>query len=241
MALAWVQTSAEYDAVVVGAFNAAVPALDRALADPTWTALTEQSGDFAALPPAIVVDVDETVLDNSPYQARNLQDARTFEPASWAAWVGEERARAVPGAVGFLSAAKAKGVEVFYVSNRDADQVEASRANLAALGFPDTEDADTFLFRPADGPSAKSPRRAKVAETHRVVLVFGDNLFDFVEGDKPDLAARDAIVTEHAGWWGTRWFMVPNPLYGSWDDALSGYDRAADRHAKRLEALDAAR
>jgi 5'-nucleotidase (lipoprotein e(P4) family) len=244
MALAWVQTSAEYDAIALGAFNAAGPALDRALADPTWTAATEQTGDFAALPPAIVVDVDETVLDNSPYQVRNLEDGAAFEPASWAAWVGEGKARVVPGAAAFLAAAKAKGVDVFYVSNRDADQVEPSRANLAALGFPDTEDADTFLFRPAEGPSRKSPRRAQVAATHRVVLMFGDNLFDFVEGDEPDLAARDALVTDRLAWWGTRWFMIPNPLYGSWDDALAGYERglpADARHARRLESLQDAR
>lgn len=243
MAVAWVQTAAEYDATVLTVYQGAAAALERGLADPAWTALVEQTGEFATLPPAIVVDVDETVLDNSPYQARNVVDGAGFAKESWRAWVAEARGRGVPGASAFLQAADAKGVTVFYVSNRDADQVEPTRANLAALGFPDAEDGDTFLFRPAEGPSGKSLRRAQVATTHRVVLVFGDNLFDFVEADKPDRAARDALVADHLAWWGTRWFMVPNPLYGSWDDALVGYERpdAATRHRARIEALDPAR
>ena len=229
LAVAWQQTSAEYAATARTVYQAALPALDRALADPTWTAATEQLGAEAAtlatLPCAIVVDVDETVLDNSPYQVRNLRDGAGFDKATWGAWVAEAEAEPVPGAAAFLSAAREKGVAVYYLSNRDASQAEATRANLAAQGFPDAEDLDTFLFRPDGGPSAKSPRRTQVAATHRVVLMFGDNLFDFVESERPDLAARDALVAQYGDWWGTRWFALPNPMYGSWDEALQGYER----------------
>jgi acid phosphatase len=243
-ALVWIQTAAEHDAASLTAYHAAASALDRALADPTWTAAVEQTGDFAKLPPAVIVDVDETVLDNSPYQARLALDGTSFDPGTWNQWVADAKGRAIAGAAEFLTLARGKGVDVYYVSNRSADQQEPTRKNLADLGFPDTADLQHFLFRPADGPAAKTVRRAEIAKTHRIVMLFGDNLFDFVEADPPpDLAARDALVTTHLDWWGTRWFVVPNPLYGSWDDVLVGYGHppADQRHEARKKALDPAR
>ncbi len=244
LAVAWVQSSAEYEAAALQVFAAAREDLQRALGDRTWTAALEQSGDFAALPPAIIVDVDETVLDNSAYQARMIADGTEFDPVSWGAWVDERKAGAVPGAVEFLGAASKAGVRVFYISNRDAAQAEATRDNLARLGFPDAAGTETFYFKdPSKGWKDKSSRRAAVSKTHRVIFVFGDNLFDFVEKDKPDLAVRDAMVREST-WWGTRWFMLPNPMYGSWDDALVAYERSVDaaaRRSARLKALNPAR
>ncbi|MCY0994926.1 hypothetical protein OV203_47805 [Nannocystis sp. ILAH1] len=243
-AVAWLQTSAEYEASALQAYGAAGPALERALADTAWTAAVEQQGDFSALPPAIIVDVDETVLDNSAYQARLVASGGEFAPDTWNAWIEERKATGVPGAAAFLSAAAAKGVRVFYVSNRDVPQAEPTRDNLARLGFPDTANLDTFYFRdPARGWKEKSPRRAEVAKKHRVVLMFGDNLFDFVDKDHPTLVERAALVRDHAAWWGTRWFVLPNPMYGSWDDALFNYDRTktkAQKQELRLQSLDPA-
>src|SRR5690606_37324960 len=146
--------------------------------------------------------------------------------------------------VEFLTAAAGRGVRIFYVSNRDAAQAEATRDNLARLGFPDAANLDTFYFRDPDrGWRDKSPRRAEVARAHRVLFLFGDNLFDFVEADKPNRAARAALVRERAAWWGTRWFMLPNPMYGSWDDALIDYDRSkslAEAHEARARSLSRA-
>ncbi|MEZ4316309.1 MAG: HAD family acid phosphatase [Myxococcota bacterium] len=243
MAVVWTQTSAENDAVALTVFRSARMALDLALADPTWTAAVEQTGELAGLVPAIVVDVDETVLDNSPYQARLVRDGGHFEKATWGAWVDEAAAKPIPGAAAFLSDAKARGVDVFYVSNRDVSQEEATRANLAALGFPDAETLEHLRFRPADGDRSKTARRLEIEKTHRIVMMFGDNLFDFMEAEAPDLPARDGIVTDHAEWWGTRWFMLPNPMYGSWDDAVLSYTHpdASAAHEARVEALDPAR
>ncbi len=245
MAVAWVQTSAEYRATSLQAYQAAAAQLERALADRSWTAAVEQTGDFSGLPPAIIVDVDETVLDNSAYQARLVASGGEFEPATWNAWVDERKATAIPGAVEFLGAAAKRGVRVFYVSNRDAAQAEATRDNLARLGFPDSDDLETLYFRDAaKGWKDKSPRRAEVAKTHRVIFVFGDNLFDFEEKDKATLGERDAIVDQRGAWWGSRWFILANPMYGSWDDALFQYDRAktaAEKQQLRRGALDPAR
>jgi acid phosphatase len=95
----------------------------------------------------------------------------------------------------------------------------------------------------ARGWKDKSPRRAEVAKTHRVIFMFGDNLFDFVEKERPTLAERAAMVEERASWWSSRWFVIPNPMYGSWDDALLGYDNKktpAQKQEARLDALDPA-
>lgn len=222
LAVAWVQASAEYEAACRTAYGAAAQSLEEALADRSWTAAVEQQGDFAGLPPAIIVDVDETVLDTSAYQARLITSGKRFEPATWGAWVEERKAPAIPGAAEFLRVAAAKGVRVFYISNREAAQAEATRDNLARLGFPDANDLETFYFRDAGrGWKDKSPRRAEVARTHRVIFVFGDNLFDFQEKEKATQPEREAIVREKQAWWGARWFMLPNPMYGSWwgDDA----------------------
>ncbi|MCB9677932.1 MAG: hypothetical protein H6737_22730 [Alphaproteobacteria bacterium] len=240
LAVTWTNTSAEVDAVALTVFRSARASLDLALADPTWTAAVEQTGDLSALKPAIVVDVDETVLDNSPYQARLVLDGGSFGKDSWGAWVEEAKAKPLAGAAEFLTEAKSRGIDVFYVSNRDESQAEATRRNLAATGFPDAETLDHLRFRPAEGDRTKTTRRKAIEATHRIVLLFGDNLYDFVELDKADRAARDALVAEHADWWGVRWFMLPNPMYGSWDDAVLGYthpDPAAAREA-REQALD---
>lgn len=239
-AVVWIQTSAEVDALTRTVYRAARHSLELALDDPTWTAAVEQTGPMDGLTPAIVVDVDETVLDNSPYQARAVLDGTSFDRETWAAWVAEAQAPAVEGAATFLGDAKARGVDVFYVSNRSVDQEEATRQNLAAAGFPDTDDLEHFLFRPAEGDRSKTTRRKTIEETHRIVLLFGDNLFDFIEPEKPDVAARAALIDEHADKWGERWFMLPNPMYGSWDDAIHGYEHpdAATKHQQRKDALD---
>jgi len=240
LAVTWVQTAAELDALTRTVYQAARASLDLALQDDSWTAALEQTGDLSGLSPAIVVDVDETVLDNSPYQARNILDGASFDRSSWGTWVDEASASPVAGAVDFLVEAKGKGVDIYYVSNRSKGQEEATRRNLAAHGFPDTDDLDHFLFRPAEGDRSKTARREVIEATHRIVLLFGDNLFDFVEPEAPDRATRDALVEEHAAWWGVRWFMLPNPMYGSWDDVLHGYEHPdpAVQHQDRIEALD---
>lgn len=240
LAVTWVQTAAELDALNRTVWRAARFSLDAALDDPTWTAALEQSGPMEGLTPAIVVDVDETVLDNSPYQARLVNDGGHFARDTWGAWVDEANASPVAGAVDFLSHAAGKGVHVFYVSNRSVDQEEATRKNLAEVGFPYTDDLSHFAFRPAEGDRSKTARRVGIEAEHRIVMLFGDNLFDFVEPDARSRADRDALVEERADWWGERWFMLPNPMYGSWDDVLHGYEHPdeATKHRQRVEALD---
>ncbi len=237
-AVVWMQNSAEYHAHALSVFGAAASLLDAAVADPNWDALprAERGGQrFQSLPPAIIVDADETVIDNSAYQARLIRDGERFDLATWGAWTQERRARTVPGALEFLRAAAQRGITVFYVTNRAASEKRATYDNLRALGFPMSEPEDTVLtIDEGQGWTAsKGTRRQFVGENYRVLMVFGDNLGDFLDGHRgvaPE--ARLALIEPYAGWWGRRWFMLANPSYGTWESAIIG-DASDPSEAKR--------
>lgn len=240
----WVQTAAEYRASALQAYAAATAMLMPALADPEWTALTEQAADeFSELPPAIILDVDETVLDNSPNQARQVLDDEEFSTPLWHRWVREEKAEAVPGALQFTRTAAALGIRVFYVTNRRHEVEEPTRRNLERLGFPLDPAVDTLMTRDEqpDWGSDKGTRRRAVAAGHRVLLQLGDNLGDFVSGIDVAPAGRDEIVTRYESYWGRRWIVLPNPQYGSWEGSLIGFEYGLDRAGKRARKLAALR
>ncbi len=132
----WVQSSAEYRAGALQAYAAARSALDAALADPSWVGATEESGTERSQPPAIVLDLDETAIDNTAYEARMITRGIVYDLPSWNQWVSEAAAKAVPGAAEFLAYAKSRGVTPFYVTNREAREEAGTRRNLEALGFP---------------------------------------------------------------------------------------------------------
>jgi len=222
----WATTSAEYAAVALQTYAAAREKLDLALADPTWTALLEQSEGYESLPPAIIIDLDETVLDNRPFQMRLIREGREFDEEMWNEWVREGRAAAIPGAVEFLLYVQERNVEIFYITNRGHSVEEVTRANLAALGLPLNAEADTLLTKHerADWGSHKENRKALVADSHRVLLIVGDHLRDFVRVEGTSRDARRNATFDHAEMWGEKWFMLPNPLYGSWVGASSEED-----------------
>lgn len=238
----WLQTSAEYQAIARSSFAAARRALDQALADPTWTAALEQTGDATSLPPAVIADIDETLLDNSAYEAESILARRPYDSVRWRAWVERRAATAVPGAVEFARYAAGRGVTFFYVTNRAAPEEGATHENLARLGFPFTEGVDTLLA-PGERPewtSDKTSRRAEVAKSYRVLLLLGDDLNDFVSGAWDSPAERKALAARYDERWGERWILLPNPYYGSWERALYGHDRKlsdAEKLARELAAL----
>lgn len=239
----WVSTAAEFEAAALQAYRLAAVMLDSALASPAWTAAVEQTGAAASLPPAVVVDVDETVLDNSAYQARLVRDDALYSSATWTVWVDEARAEPIPGAVDFLRHAAARGVQVIYLTNRRAEHEAATRRNLEALGFPIDKGEDVVLTRgerPAWAESDKASRRAAVAERYRIVMLVGDNLGDFLPDVERSVAERAELVGRYRAYWGTRWIVIPNPMYGSWDDALFDFDYSLspeERRARKWEAL----
>lgn len=239
----WTQTAAEFRALTLQIYAAARDALPRALADTSWTAAPEQRalGSYGALPPAVVLDVDETVLDNSPYQARLVLEDGLYSSDTWRVWVEEAAAPPIPGALAFTRAADSLGIAVIYLTNRRVAEEEATRRNLLAEGFPIRDDFDAVLTRGEVGESGdKGPRRTAVAERFRILELLGDNLGDFLSDADGSVEERDRLVAPYAGWWGERWFMLPNPQYGSWESALFGNDYSLSREerlARKAEHL----
>ena len=239
----WVQTSAEYNMLTRQSWLLAERQLATALKDRKWSAATEQGEKFGKLKPAVIVDVDETVLDNSRYQARLARDDASFHPDSWAKGCDEKQATAVPGALEFAQFAASKGVRIFYVTNRTNNLEGCTRENLQALGFPVDEETDTVLTKSErpEWTSDKGTRRTFVAAEHRVLLLVGDQLGDFVDGSKSSVTERQATMEQYLEWWGTRWIVLPNPAYGHWEGALYGHDHKLDALAKKDKKFNALR
>jgi len=244
-AVLWMQRSVEFKASALTAFALARIRLDQALADPSWTgAPREQTGAYQSLPPAVILDVDETILDNSGYQAWMALKGTSFDPKTWNAYVNTVTSLAVPGALEFARYADAKGVKVFYVSNRTAEEEPATRRNLEKLGFPMGGGVDTMLMtrKQPDWGSAKGPRRAFVAKSYRVLLNVGDNLGDFVDEYRGTEAERLKVLEQHRDRWGREWIVIANPAYGSFESAPFGHDfKLSDGERRRLKraVLDA--
>ena len=243
-AVMWVQTAVEYRANSLQAYALAARVLDEALADRGWTALLGQTGDYEDLPPAIILDIDETVLDNSYYEARLVLDHDIYGEHSWDEWVMQEASTAIPGAVEFIHAAAGKGVKVFYVTNRRAHLEDATRNNFAAVGLSLDDSRDTLLLRgeiPAWESSDKTPRWEKVATEHRILMMFGDNMGDFTAAASGTVRERQAFAEAHRDYWGTKWITLANPTYGSFIGAVldNDFSLPVDQQIERKrQALD---
>lgn len=244
----WVRNSSEFRAASETVYQAAADALARGLREPQWTAEPSQAGDLSGLPPAVVMDIDETVLDNSEPQAEMLLKGTCFDefPKAWDDWVAKRSAPAVPGAAEFIRAARAmkdaedRAVRIVFITNRECapragsnaacPQQDDTQANLEALGLGSATLADDLMLkgeRP-DWEGEKLARRQAVARTHRIVLNVGDDLADFLPAvRRAPVAERDRARCAYRDHWGRRWFLVPNPMYGSWLVALGpGFDAA---------------
>jgi 5'-nucleotidase (lipoprotein e(P4) family) len=239
----WQQTSPEYRALGQQAYTLARVMLDAALADPNWTAAPEQEGDFSRLPPAIVLDIDETTIDTSGYQGGLIRAGVTHSDERFAQFSASGESRAFEGTREFLAYAQSRGVKVFYLTNRRAKWEEVTRQQLAAVGLPIDESEDTVILRgerPEWEPGDKGPRRRSIAERYRIVLLFGDDFNDFVPSYGMNTAQRDEIFERVKGNFGTKWIVLPNAIYGSWDRAVvHGLQRptAAEELERRLGSL----
>lgn len=241
-AVLWAQTSIEAQAAAVGAYALAKIRLDEALADPTWTAATEQTGDYKDLPPAVILDVDETVLNTSAYQARGIADNVGFDPKTWTRYVNTKVDTAIPGALDFAHYAASKGVKVFYVTNRTKEEEPATAEHLKALGFPMGENVDTLLTakEQPDWSSSKGTRRAAIAKDYRILVLIGDNFGDFSDAYKATVEERQKSYDDAKDRWGRSWIVIANPVYGSFETSPYGNDYKVppeERHRLKVEAL----
>ena len=244
MSVLYQQTAAERLAGSLQTFRSAKQALDKALLDPAWSALPGQN--VQGKKPAIIVDVDETVLDNTAYEARMILDGTKY-PEGWISWGKEAAATEVPGAKNFLNYAASKGVTIFYVTNRVVELKEATKKNLTKLSIHWDQTMETVLMRGENNwNSNKGPRRTLVGDEYRVLLMVGDNLGDFVDAKDNNLNPinRKNIVEDYADYWGVKWFMLQNIAYGDWEGALYNFDYSLspdEVHNTRLESLEPSR
>ena len=247
-AVAWSQNAVEHDLIYLQTFRDAQAQLLNALHDKTWDALPsdDRTTPIKGLKPAVILDIDETALDNSAYQARLIRNGGEFNEADWAAWCKEARARALPGAVAFTQFAAKHGIAVIYLSNRAQDLDTVTVDNLRKVGFP-VSGPDAFLglgtlMRGCEQiGTEKNCRRQLVGTHYRVLMQFGDQLGDFVTASANTEAGRAQAIAPYMGWIGSRWFVLPNPTYGSWEPALFNNDWSAPPDQRRKQKIESLR
>ena len=231
----WQHTSAEYECAVQQAYRLAQENLDKALADEQWNAALEQQGNAATLPPAILLDLDETVIDNTEYEVRIIRELGQYSPESFAQWCESVEAPGITGAAEFLEYAQSRQVAVFYYSARKEALRGCTARNLRALGLPFADDSHLLL----DDGTSKSEYRSMIASKYRLLLLLGDNLEDFVEGSKTQSGLRRELAQRYAGRWGREWIILPNPMYGHWESTTYDFDYHLPRDKQLQRKRDA--
>lgn len=212
-AVLWFQRSAEYRALCYQAYNLAGLRVKEYLASPDQ--------DKQA---AVIFDIDETLLDNSPSEALNIRDGKTFNPERWRAWTNLASAAAIPGSLEFCLFLARNDIQVFYVSNRQDSEADVTLKNLQKWNFPNADRNHLYLKSDISG---KEIRRNIIEHQYNVILLVGDNLSDF---DQPfedrslnfGYNAVDSLRTE----FGKKFILLPNPMYGDWTRPLSGERKA---------------
>ena len=225
MGLLWMRTSAEYRALAYQGYNVAMNAVKMAVTDPS----------HQRKPLAIVLDADETVVDNTKLMGESIANGNgRFDAPWWRQAVHQGKSQAMPGAVEFLNEVHKQGVEIFYVSNRYAPvNLDVTIQNFKELGFPSVDKDHVLLF---ERDSDKQPRFDMIAKKYYVIVYMGDNAGDFPIGTKgKTLAERNAIIDAHKEDFGTTFVVFPNPAYGSWVSALAkGYQNLSPEEQKQV-------
>lgn len=243
MSTLWYQKSGEMKALYYQAYHLGKMVVDNRLAEREALAPNgngKHVGDKHVVElkkPAIVLDIDETVLDNSPHTAYSIKEGVDY-PTGWSEWIASAQAEALPGAVEFLKYVDSKGVDIFYVSNRTQAEKEATMKNLEAKGFPQVTQEHVSL-RTAE--SSKENRRLAIEKDHEIIALFGDNLADFAKDfDKAPLEQRNDAVERLKDEFGDKFIVLPNPMYGDWEGAVYGYNfgkSSAEKDQARKGAL----
>ena len=225
MGLLWMRTSAEYRALAYQGYNVAMNAVKMAVTDPS----------HQRKPLAIVLDADETVVDNTKLMGESIVNGNgRFDAPWWRQAVHQGKSQAMPGAVEFLNEVHKQGVEIFYVSNRYAPvNLDVTIQNFKELGFPSVDKDHVLLF---EKDSDKQPRFDMIAKKYYVIVYMGDNAGDFPIGTKgKTLAERNSIIDAHKEDFGTIFVVFPNPAYGSWVSALAkGYQNLSPEEQKQV-------
>ncbi len=225
LATLWYQKSAEMRALFYQCFRNAEIALAENLA---WAGRVK--------PAAVVLDIDETLLDNSPFQGWQVFEKKSFNNDDWFRWVELARARPLPGAVEFTRYADSLGVEVFYVSNRTVQEMGPTIENMATRGFVNADSTHMLL---KETTSSKVERRALIEKDYEILLLVGDNLADhsgLYEKRGSDYGFEAVDADRHL--FGTKYIVLPNPMYGNWLNEIVRSAPVSTEHEKLLNMLE---
>lgn len=205
------QRAAEYKALCFQAYNTARLQLAEALKK------------HHKKPYAIITDIDETLLDNSPYDAQRALNNQEFDLKTWKDWTSKGICDTVPGAPSFFKYAASKGVAVYYITNRDEDEKPGTIKNLLRYQLPYADEKHIIL---KGKTSSKEQRRLDVLNAHEVVLLCGDNLADFdaLYDNHPSEEDRNAVTEKLRLQFGNKYIIIPNMDYGDWENSLFKYN-----------------
>jgi len=234
--ISWVDTAAEYDAIALQTYQNATTLLDDMIADQSWSAIPNQNLTDN-MPTAIILDVDETSTSNLQFQ---LELDGNFSHEKFDNWQQNNPAGRMPGAAEFVQTARDKNVTVFFITNRPCKerdfapgtcpQEKMTIHDLFETGIESDSDHVLLVGEHADWTREKRSRQLFVARSYRVIMLFGDDLGDFLPCVRakpvaPCMAAtaddRARLVLQHREYWGAGWFILPNPMHGSWTSFIS--------------------
>jgi len=212
MSVLWYQKSAEMRALYYQGFNLAKLRLNEKVLKMN----TESKK-------AVIVDIDETMLDNSPSEGKCIETGESFNNENWSQWTAKSIAKALPGAVDFSRFAESLGVDVFYISNRGVSEFEATLKNLQSENFAFADSGHLLL---KEDESSKKVRREQVAKNYEIILLIGDNLGDFTEilDDRTKNYGFD-LVDQFEKDFGDKFIILPNPMYGAWEKPIYNFNR----------------
>lgn len=225
LSVLWYQKSGEMRALYYQCYRNAMDALEDNIATAP-----------GAKPLAVVLDIDETVLDNSPFEGWQILNNSDYSEEAWNRWCSKAEAKALPGAVAFTRFADSLGIAVFYVSNRSPVTAVPTLKNLSEAGFPCADTAHVYL---KESTSSKVARRARISEKYNIVLLIGDNLAD-LDGvfEKRPIALGLNDVESQKNLFGTKYIVLPNPMYGTWLNELLKTAEGANDHEKLLKLVE---
>lgn len=240
MSILYQQQAAEYRALCLQAYNLA---RSRVLRTRNQTTKKDSL--------AVITDLDETVLDNSPNEAQLFLDSNTYSGAAFSKWAQMKKAGYVPGSLAFFKfvdslnglTTQKKKIAIFYVSNRADSLAEVTRQNMANMHFPQTATVQNFLFQTDPKDPSKEPRRRQIEKNHEVLVLLGDNLIDldssFDSKYKLTEGERRTRVDDLIAYWGDRYIVLPNAIYGDWEAAMYkyAYPSLADEWTIRRDSL----
>ncbi len=232
LAHVWVKYSADYEAITRQTYATATRDLARFVADKSWSAMPEQTS-AEDLPPAVILDVDETVINNVDFQ---LRFERPFTDRQLEMWDRQHEANPVPGVVEFVAAARDAGVTVFFLTNRPCEKYEDEAEacpqkqtvinGIRELGIAVEPEFVSLAGERPEWKSEKLVRRKVIAKDYRVIMLIGDDFGDFVSCVRTSVyapctapathASRAADVEKYAEYWGNGWYILPGPMHGSW-------------------------